>query len=61
MNRIVKVNEMHYGTCELDVDKVIALVPRRHMLLFDSTYWVLDTKDFDFVSEVWHKLKDKEL
>ncbi len=61
MNRIIKVTESHYGECELDVDRVVALVPKKRMLLFEDTYWILNPKDFDRVSEIWHKLKDKEL
>lgn len=46
-----------YGICKLDVDRVIALVPEKNMLLFERAYWVLNDKDFNKVSEVWHKLK----
>ena len=61
MNRIVKVDEFHYGECELDVERVIALVPKKRMLLFERAYWELKQEDYDRVSEVWHKLKSKEL
>ena len=57
MNRIVTVTEAHYGVCELDVEKVIALVPESRKLLFEDVYWKLSQEDFDKVSEVWHKLK----
>ena len=61
MSRIITVTEDHYGICELDVDRVIALVPRKLRLLFEDTYWNLNKEDFDRVSEVWHKLKDREI
>ena len=57
MNRIVIVKEKHYGVAVLDVDRVIALVPDKRMLLFESAYWTLDQDDFDMVSEIWHELK----
>lgn len=47
--------------CELDVERVIALVPKENKLLFEYTFWILNDEDFKKVSEVWHKLKDKEL
>lgn len=57
MERIITIKESHYGVVELDVDKVIALVPDKRMLLFESVYWVLDQEDFDGVSMIWHELK----
>lgn len=57
MNRIILVKEEHYGECELDVDRVIALVPKQKMLLFESVWWKLNQEDFDKVSKLWHKLK----
>ena len=62
MNRIVSVTK-HYPlmVCELDVERVIALVPNENKLLFEDTFWTLDDEDFKKVYEVWHKLKDKEL
>lgn len=57
MERIITVKESHYGVVELDVDKVIALVPEKRMLLFESVYWILDQEDFDAVSDMWHELK----
>lgn len=62
MNRIVKVAKHNsYMECELDVEKVIALVPNENKLLFEYTFWTLNDEDFKKVSEIWHKLKDKEL
>lgn len=54
--RIVRVSESHYGECELDVRRVLALVPKKRMLLFENTYWILNQEDFDKVSDVWHSL-----
>ena len=59
MERIVTVKEQSYGIVELDVDKVIALVADKRMLLFEYAYWVLDKEDFDKVSTIWHELKNK--
>ena len=57
MKRVITVTESHYGECELDVEKVIALVPKRSMLLFESTYWKLSDEDFRKVAEIWRELK----
>jgi len=61
MDRIVTITHPQYGECELDVEKVIALVPNKNKLLFEYIFWTLNDEDFKKVSEVWHKLKDKEL
>ena len=58
MNKTVLVTESHYGICWLDVSRVIALVPEKHMLLFESVFWTLSKEDFNKVSEIWHKIKD---
>ena len=57
MERIITVKESHYGVVVLDVDKVIALVPDKRMLLFESVYWILDQDDFVMVSDIWRELK----
>jgi len=61
MSRVVKVTESHYGECELDVERVIALVPAKNMLLFEYAIWKLNDEDFRKVADVWRKLKDKEV
>ena len=61
MDRIVTITHPQYGECELDVEKVIALIPNKNKLLFEYIFWTLNDDDFKKVSEVWHKLKDKEL
>ena len=59
MNKTVLVREPHYGVCWLDVDRVVALVPEKHMLLFENVAWTLNKEDFNKVSEVWHGLKNR--
>lgn len=63
MNRIVRVakHNPYLVECELDVERVIALVPSENKLLFEYAVWILNDGDFKKVSEVWHKLKDKKL
>jgi len=56
MNKIVTVKHPKYGTCELNVEKVIALAPEEHKLLFEYLYWKLEPDDFDKVSKVWHEI-----
>ena len=58
MKKTVLVSVPHYGYCWLDVDRVIALVPDKHWILFESVRWELDSNDFKKVSDIWHQLKD---
>jgi len=60
MNRIVTVTFDPYGECEVDVERVIALVPNKNKLLFEYAVWTLNDEDFKKVSEVWHKLKNED-
>ena len=57
MSNIVKLNHPRYGEVELNVDRVIAVVPKKHQLLFEEVYWPLEPEEFDKVYEVWSKLK----
>lgn len=59
MKKVVLVTEPHYGICWLDVERVLALVPEKNMLVFESICWTLSKEDFNKVSEIWHKLKDR--
>ena len=58
MKKTVLVNVPYYGPCWLDVNRVIALVPDKHWLLFEGVRWELSEEDFKKVSNIWHKLKD---
>ena len=58
MKKTVLVTEPHYGVCWLDVERVIALVPKKNMIVFEHVTWILSEEDFNKVSEIWHKLKD---
>ena len=53
MDRIVTITHPLYGECELDVDKVIAIVPMKRQLLFEYAIWTLNDDDFYKVSEIW--------
>ena len=59
MIKTVLVTEPRYGACWLDVSRVIALVPEHRFLLFEGVRWELNQEDFNKVSTIWHKLKDK--
>jgi hypothetical protein len=56
MAKIVSVNHTRYGKTELNVERVIAVVPEKNMLLFEDVYWVLSEEDFDKVYEEWKEL-----
>lgn len=57
MANIVKLKHPRYGDIELNVDRVIAVVPESHQLLFEDVYWPLESEEFDKVYEVWNKQK----
>ena len=57
MANIVKLKHPHYGEVELNVDRVIAVVPEKHQLLFEDVYWPLAPEEFAKVYEVWNKQK----
>ena len=61
MNRLitVEVQSPCYGICELDVERVIAIVPEKRWILFESVYWKLDKENFDRVAEAWRRLKER--
>lgn len=56
MAKIVSVNHKTYGKTELNVERVIAVVPEKNMLLFEDVCWVLIEEDFDKVYEAWKDL-----
>lgn len=55
MNKIITVYSQ-YGICELNVEKIIALVPKDYKILFEFTYWILEPDDFYKVSKLWHEI-----
>lgn len=59
MNRIVKVYIAIYGETELDVSKVIAVVPYKRMLLFENVRWYLNNDDFNNVYKLWTEINSK--
>ena len=56
MRRIVKLNHPLYGKVELNIDKVIAVVPEKHQLLFEAVRWDLAPEEFAKVYEVWQRI-----
>lgn len=56
--KTILVNVSPYGPCWLDVNRVIALVPDKHWILFENVRWELDSNDFKKISDIWHQLKD---
>ena len=53
---VVKVDHLYYGKTELRVEKVIAICPDQHLLLFEDVKWKLSAEDFDKVAKEWRKL-----
>lgn len=55
MAKIVKLNHSVYGNIELNIDRVIAVVPEKCLLLFERYCWNLEPHEFAKVYEVWNK------
>ena len=57
MTKIVKVNvtSPKYGETELNVERVIAVIPSKKRILFEDVYWDLSEEDFKKVYEAWKK------
>ena len=49
---------IHYeeSTCWLNVDKVIAIVRSKNMIIFEAVTWTLSEEDFNKVWDLWFKL-----
>jgi len=49
---------IHYegSLCWLNVDRVIALVSSKNMIIFEAVTWTLSEKDFNKVKDLWFKL-----
>ena len=53
MKNIVKLNHPFYGDMELNVDRVIAVVPKKHQILFERAIWELTEEEFEKVYKAW--------
>jgi hypothetical protein len=51
----VEVNRPNYGKVELNISKIIAVVPQRRMLIFECVVWYLGQEDFDRVYKAWKR------
>lgn len=49
------------GRCYVNVERIIAINPKKKRIYFDSTFWDLDENDFMAVCESWTgvELKDE--
>ena len=59
MAKIIKIDvasPANYGEVELNVERVIAVIPRKRWLLFEDVFWKLDEENFNKVYEVWKQL-----
>ena len=57
MAKIVKINHPFYGDVEFNVNRVLAVVPERHELLFESAIWKLEKDEFEKVYDIWNQMK----
>ena len=48
--------------CYVNVDRIIAINPKKQRIYFESTFWDLDDNDFMAVCEAWSDadIEDKE-
>ena len=53
MAKIVKVTHPTYGETELNVERAMAVVPKRKMLLYGNVWWSLNEVDFDKFYKAW--------
>lgn len=55
MAKIIKieVNSSKYGITELNVERVIAVIPDKCRVLFENVYWDLDEKNFNILYKAW--------
>ena len=64
MSKIItlKVKSPDYGLTELNVERVIAVIPDKRRVLFENVYWDLDKENFEILYDAWkekllHKFK----
>ena len=55
MAKIISVNVEHprYGETEVNVERVIAVIPEKRRVLFEDVYWDLDDKNFKKLYQAW--------
>lgn len=59
MKKILKVNDSFYGETEVNIERIVALVPNKKQILFEGVAWTLNEDDFNKVSDAWHELLDE--
>lgn len=55
--KAVTINVPPYGELELNVERVIAIVPIRRKIIFENYVWDLEPEDFGKVYVAWDELK----
>ena len=55
MAKIISVNVTHpnYGVTEVNVERIIAVIPDKRMVLFEDVYWDLDKENFEVLYKAW--------
>jgi len=58
MVKIVKVHvsRPNYGYVELDITRILAVIPDSNALLFENVIWHLEEEEFDKVYKEWKRL-----
>jgi hypothetical protein len=54
MKKILKIKDSFYGDTELNIERILALVPNKRQILFEGVAWTLNEDDFNKVSDAWH-------
>ena len=60
MGKILKIKDSFYGETEVNIERIVALVPNKKQILFEGVAWTLNEDDFNKVSDAWHELLDKD-
>lgn len=55
MAKIISVNVTHpnYGVTEVNVERIIAVIPDKRRVLFEDVYWDLDKENFEVLYKAW--------
>ena len=55
MAKIISVKVAHpsYGITEVNVERIIAVIPNTRRVLFEDVYWELDKENFEVLYKAW--------
>ena len=51
----IKVACPDYGVTEVNVERIIAVIPDKRRVLFEDVYWDLDKENFEILYKAWKR------